>query len=336
MGSPSAVPHAARSAILTSALALLASCGGGGGGGSGGGLGSGGGAPVPPVPTAFLALSSANAQDVAAGATLTGLGASSASNLFLAAAGVPQPLYRTHILTRFIGQQVGRLTQQLQSRPAALIGAAAVTTPCVVSGSVSLDQGATSATETFNACSDMAGSSVDGTVVIDNMSLDPGVSFSGLAGLNLTFKQTGFADVNIMGSNVGVVETVNVAVDTVTLSGQEIFTTTGTVTERLGNFTLVASLDASGETDDVTFNYASTKIGGSVNVSTITPCVTDSARQFPGSGMLSLAGAGGSKIQVTINGDETLATPQVKIDLDADGDGTFETTLQKNWADLAV
>jgi hypothetical protein len=52
--------------------------------------------------------------------------------------------------------------------------------------------------------------------------------------------------------------------------------------------------------------------------------------------MLSLAGAGGSKIQVTINGDETLATPQVKVDLDADGDGVFETTLGKNWADLAV
>jgi len=334
MVSQSAVPHAARSAVLMTALAALASCGGSGGGG--GGPGGGGGAPVPPVPTAFLALNSANAQDVAAGATLTGLGASSASNLFQAALHMQQPLSRTHILTRFIRQQIGRLTQHLQSRPAVPIGAAAVTTPCMVSGSVSVDQGASSATETFSACSDTAGSSIDGTVVIDNMSLDPGVSFSGLAGLNLTFKQASFADVNIMGSNVSVVETVNVAIDTVTLSGEEIFTTTGTVTERLGNFTLVASFDASGETDDITLNYASTKIGGSVNVSTITPCVTDSSKQFPGTGTLSLTGASASKIQVTINGDETLATPQVKIDLDADGNGAFETTLERNWADLAV
>ena len=335
MISQTAVPHAARSAVLMTVLATLASCGGGGGGGPGGG----GGAPVPPVPpvpTAFLALSSANAQDVAAGATLTGLGASSAGNLFQAALRTQQPLSRTHVLTGFVRQQIGLLTQHLQSRPAAPIGAAAVTTPCMVSGSVSVDQGASSATETFSACSDTAGSSVDGTVVIDNMSLDPGVSFSGLAGLNLTFKQAGFADVNIMGSNVSVVETVNVAVDTVTLSGQEIFTTTGTVTERLGNFTLVASLDASGETDDITLNYASTKIAGSVNVSTLAPCVTDLTRVFPHAGVLSLAGAGGSQIQVTINGDETLATPQVKIDLDADGNGAFESTLDRNWADLSV
>jgi hypothetical protein len=53
-------------------------------------------------------------------------------------------------------------------------------------------------------------------------------------------------------------------------------------------------------------------------------------------GVLSLAGAGGSRIQVTINGDESLATSQVKIDLDANGDGTFEATLNKNWADLSA
>ena len=328
------VVHAARSAVLVTALAALASCGGGGGGG--GGPGGGGGAPVPPVPTAFLALNSANAQDVAAGATLTGLGASSAGNLFQAALRMQRPLSQTHVLTRFIRQQIGRLTQDLQSRPAAAIGAAVITAPCMVSGSVSVDQGATSATETFSACSDTAGSSVDGTVAIDNISLDPGVSFSGLAGLNLTFRQAGFADVNIIGSNVNVVETVNVAVDTVTLSGQEIFTTTVTVTERLGNFTLVASIDPSGETDDITLNYASTKIGGSVNVSTVTPCVTDLTRTFPRTGVLTLAGAAGSRVQVTINGDETLATPQLRIDLDADSNGTFETKLDKNWADLSV
>lgn len=324
----------ARLAALTAALATLASCGGGG---SGGGVpGGGGGAPVPPVPTAFLALNSANAQEVASGATLTGIGASSLSGLLQGALQTQPALPHTHLLTGFIRQQIGRLTQHLQSRPAAPIGAAAVTTPCMVSGSVSIDQGATSASETFSACSDTAGSSVDGMITIANMNLDPGVSFSGVAGLNLIFKETGAADVSVMGSDVDVVETVNVAVDTVTLSGQEIFTTTGAVTERLGNFTLVASIDATTETDDITLNYASTKIAGSVNVSTLTPCVTDLTRVFPRTGVLNLAGAGGSQIQVTINGDETLATPQVKIDLDADGNGTFETTLDKNWADLSV
>jgi hypothetical protein len=152
----------------------------------------------------------------------------------------------------------------------------------------------------------------------------------------LTFKQTGAPDVSVTGRNVNVVETVNVAIDTVTLSGQEIFTMTGTVTERLGNFTLVAAVDATTETDDITLNYANTKIGGSVNVSTATPCVTDLTKVFPHAGVLNLAGAGGSRIQVIVNGDETLATPQVRIELDADANGAFETTLDKNWADLAV
>jgi hypothetical protein len=328
------VCDSARRAALMAALATLASCGGGGGGG--GGPGGGGGAPVPPVPTAFLALNSANAQDVASGATLTGLGASSLSSMFQGALETQPALPRTHILTGFIRQQIARLTRHLQSRPAAPVGAAVVTTPCLVSGSVSIDQGATSASETFSACSDAPGFSVDGTITIADMNLDPGVSFSGVAGLNLTFKETGAADVSVMGGDVNVVETINVAVEMVTLSGQELFTTTGTVTERLGNFTLVATIDATTETDDITLNYANTKIAGSVNVSTLTPCVTDLTKMFPRTGVLTLAGAGSSQIQVTINGDETLATPQLKIDLDADGNGAFETTLDKNWADLSV
>jgi len=284
-----------------------------------------------------LTLNSTNAQDVAAGATLTGLGAASLSTQFQAASSTqPLPaLPRTHILTRFIKQQIDRLTRGLQSRPSFPLAGAA--TPCMVSGSVTFDQEASSITETFSACSDVAGSSIDGSISVASASLDPGVSFSGTAGLDLTFKQTGFADVNITGSDISVLETVNVAVNTVTLSGSQLFTSTGTVTERLGDFTLMAAIDASTETDTVTFNYASTKIGGSVDVATVTPCVTDLTKNFPNAGVLSLAGAGGSKIQVTVNGDELFTTStQVKIDIDADGDGTFESTLNKNWSDLSV
>lgn len=329
--------HTARSAALSIALAALASCGGGGGGDmpppvQGGGSGPG-------VPTALVVLSPANAQDVAAGATLEGLGASSLSTLLdgastLSASSAGPALPRTHVLTRFIKQQIDQLIRPLQTPPGIRV-ATAVTPPACISGTAAVaDNGPNSVTETFSACSPEAGVSLSGTITINNMIADPGVSFSASATINLVLKQTGFADVSFMASNITVLETINVDVGTFTLSGQEMFITTGTVTERLGNFTLMASFTGTTETDDVTFSYASTKIGGSVNVSTVTPCVTDSTKNFPSSGVLSLTGAGGSRIQITINGDETLVTPQLKIDLDASSDGTFETTLNKNWADL--
>jgi hypothetical protein len=329
----------AGSSMLLAAL-VLASCGGSSSGGTGGAMAGGGGGGNPVVPTALLALNASNAVNVASGATLTGLGASSLGNQFQNALATVPPLPRTHVLSDFIRQQIGRLTRNLQSLPQpSIINAAVTTSPCTVSGSVTFDQGGMSATETFSACSETTGSSVTGTITIDNMTLDPGVSFSGSAGLNLMFSQTGSPDVTLTGSNVGVLETVNVSVNTVTLTGAAIFAATATNTERLANYTLVAAIDPSSETDTATFNYASTLIGGSVDVSTVTPCVTDNtnSRNFPHTGVLSVSGAGGSKIQVTINGDETFTTSsQVTIGVDANGDGTFETTISKNWADLSV
>jgi len=297
------------------------------------------------VPTALVALSPANARDAAAGAMLEGLGASSLSALVDGASALSMSasapaLPRTHVLARFIKQRIDQLIGR-QAPPGARI-AAAVAPPACASGSATVtDNGPGSVIETFSACSPEADLSLSGTITISDMIVDPGVSFSASITIDLLLKQTRFPDMTFTASNVAVVETINVDVGTFTLSGktqsgQDIFITTGTATERLSNFTLMATFNGATETDDVTFNYASTRIGGSVNVSTVTPCVTDATRNFPNTGALSFAGAGGSRIQVTINGDETLATPQLKIELDADGDGAFETSLDRNWANLLV
>jgi len=329
--------RAASSVVLSAALA---SCGGGGGGGgsptppSGGG--GAGGIPVPPL----MALTAVNAQDVAGGATLAGLGTSSLGALLDAASAMSATaarpaLPRTHVLTRFIKQQIDQLARQLQTAPG--FRAAALNPPACGSGSATVVQnGPNSVTETFTACSPEANVSLDGTIALSDMNVDPGVSFSGLAAINLVLKQSGSADMTFAGSGIAVLETINVNVVTFTLSGPSVSITTGTVTQALRNFTLTATFDGATETDEVTFNYSSTAMTGSVNVSTVTACVTAQAMNFPNTGVLSLTGSGGSQIRVTINGDESLATPQVTIDLDANGDGIFETTLNKNWADLAV
>jgi len=312
-----------RSAAFLAAMSALASCGGGGGGGGGGGTA---------VPTTPIALTSTNAQDAAGGATLAGLGSASAGGLFEVALQSNRALPRTHVLAQIMKRQIGLLIAQP-------ISAAQTTTPCDNSGSTTVtDTGPNSVTIAFNACSDAAGESLSGTVSVANIVVNAGVNFSGTASLGLTLKQTGFPDFGISGTNMNVQETVNGGVDTVTMSGTELLATIGATAERLGNYNLVSVFDnnASTETDTVTFDYASTKIGGQVHVSTINSPVTDFASNFPHSGMLSLAGTGGSAIHVIVNSDESGASPQVTIQLDADGNGAIDTRLDKNWSDLDV
>jgi len=336
--------QAARSVALLAALAALASCGGGGGAGDMPPPVQGGGGGQAPAP--LVALSAANAEDAAGAGMLEGLGASSMSALLdgasaMSASAAAPALPRTHVVTGFIKRQIDQLIRQPRAG-AGVRAAASVAPPVCSTGSATVvDNGPDSVTETFNACSPDPGVSLSGTITISNMIVDPGVSFSGSVTINVLLKQTGFADVTFTASNVAVVETINVDVGMFTLSGQsqagqDIVIAAGTATERLSNFTFKASFSNNTETDEVTFNFASTKIGGSVNVSTGTPCVTDATRNFPSTGVLSFAGTGGSKVRVTINGDETLATPQLKIELDADGDGNFESSSDRNWADLVI
>ena len=82
-----------RAAISALLLAGLAACGGGGGSGGGGASGPSAGPPPPPspVPTTLLALTSTNAQDVASGATLTGLGSASLGSQFQNSSPVGSP-----------------------------------------------------------------------------------------------------------------------------------------------------------------------------------------------------------------------------------------------------
>jgi hypothetical protein len=308
-----------KSVLFGAVLVTLTSCGGGGGGGS----------SAPVVPTTPIQLTAANAVAAAGGATLAGLGAAGAGGFFelaLSPSQPPQP--NMHFLMRIIKQQIDLLVGQPQ---------AAQPLAGVVSCSNATQTGPTSATITFTNCSDGAGDTLNGTISIANIDVVPSTSFSGVAAVALTLKTVGLPDFSVSGSGINVSEQVAGSVDTITMTGSAISTVTGTVAERLASYNLSSIFDDAGNTeiDTVTFDYASTKIGGQVHVTTITPPVTSFASDFPESGLLSITGTQGA-IHVNINGDAGGAPPQVTIQLDADGDNAIDNTFNKNWLDLDV
>ena len=316
---------AARLLALAIATAAVASCGGGGGGG---------GAPAAPVPT--LALTTSNAQNVGGDALLASVQTPGKSDLFAPLSAGPAPVRKTLVLTRFLQDQLARVAPM----PAA--GLARVpddvqVQPCAVSGNITIVSGTSSATETFNACSDLAGESVSGVVTIGNIAGDAS-SISASVSVSLTFSVTGFPDQSFSGS-FGIAETgIGGSVVTTTISGANLTLHEGTNTEDLGFFSLSTTVDTSSSTTSVSvsFMYSSTEIGGTVAVTTLTPFQVAPGKTFPHTGALLITGVNRSAIKVTVNGDESAPAPQVTIQLDANGDGVFELTLNKNWADLTA
>jgi hypothetical protein len=286
-----------------------------------------------------LTITAANATSVAGEASLGGLGASAFGSVFEFAAVVGPVTPKTHILTNVVKQAIALIGGQIQSP--VLIGAAATSTnsACLVGGSttVTADPVALTASITFNNCSDAVGESLNGTFSAASIQLVLNTSFSATAAINIAFKQTGVPDLALQGSNISVNELVSAGpTDTVTMSGQVINVTSGPVSEQLGTYNLQGAFTGTTETDTITLTYASTSLGGLVNVSTGAPCVTSLTSFFPHSGVLNITGANNTKLQVTINGDETLGGvgTQVSVGVDADGNGSFETTQNKNWQDL--
>jgi hypothetical protein len=113
-----------------------------------------------------------------------------------------------------------------------------------------------------------------------------------------------------------------------TISGVSHTTTMRNYTQSIAinGSTVTGSLQAAVETN-------SSRIGATAvqyTISTPTPVTWNSATRAATGGVIKVVGASNSQLLLTINGDGT-ATIQV----DANGDGTFETTITTNTAELA-
>jgi len=220
------------------------------------------------------------------------------------------------------------------------MGAAAQTIPCAVSGNFTADISAdrTSGTFTFNACSDVAGETISGSASATGVSVAPdGSSFSGNFSIDITFTETGFAPTRIVGTfSIG--ETCNTSTHDCTsnFTGTSLGAQQGSETWFITNFTIAEALVSSTQNLTVTFNYivSSTALNGSVIVVTSTPFQGLRSARHPSTGVAVAAGKNNSKLRVTVLGSDPTAPGQVQIEVDADGNGVYESTTLYSWSTL--
>jgi len=321
----------ARLLIASAAIAALASCGGGGGGGG------------PSVPTAPLSLNASNALSVAGEATFAGLGVVPSLGSTLAvpfSANVQSTVQpKARFLSRFMSQEFARVSQYLQSPSGVLAGLTEVV-QCDT-GNITLSDNRTivsdpitSGSETFNACAFTDTGitfTTNGSITFSNIT-----ATSATVSFNLTFTISDpTASISFTQSgNLTITETTSGTETMTTLLGTEISTTFGSFLERLSNFSFQSTFDSATNViiDTVSFTYASTVIGGSITVTTPTPFQTDlDLESFPHAGVMQIVGASGSTVRVTVQGNEFASSPQIQIQVDADGNGIFELTLGADW-----
>jgi len=311
------------SLLALASAAMLAACGGGGGD-------SGGSSSTQ------LAITSDNATAVAqaglAGLNASGVAGTADSGLFGSAA----PLAAVDVQVRRAQALAARSLGRSQI-------AASQTVPCTISGSmtVSLDD------KNGNGAFDVVGESF--SIATSNCVEEVGDLFNG--SITLTLNQISSPTSMVLGLSFNNFSSAN----TVTSSAASI---NGSLTATRSSATLVSvrsdvltvglttagtphtySVTGMVATADYTSTrllqtlsgtYSSSDFGGkSVKVSTPVAVQTLVADDYPSSGTVLVEGSTGSAVKL-----EAVSATQVRQSLDANGDGTFESTVVKLWSEL--
>jgi len=312
-------------------FAFVWGCGGGGGGG-------GGPAGLTPPPSTPVGVTATNATQVSATALKPAVGGGGALGTVagLETTAAPQARAMTRALLA-----VARDSKTQLSAWQSVVGAAAQTTQCAVSGSVTADISAdgTSGTITFNACSDVAGETINGSVSATGITAAPdGSHFSGNFSNDVTFTVTGFAPLHLVGSFSLNETCTNFSTGDCTdnFTGTSLGAQQGSETFFTTNFTITETFVSSTQITTTTASYtvSSTALNGSVAVTTSTPFQKLASDRHPRAGVLIATGSNNSKAKVTVLGSDPTAPGQVQIEVDADGNGTYEGSTLYPWSTL--
>ena len=330
----------ARSLIAVATLALSA-CGGGG-------SGSDGSNATPPPASGVLSLTTSNytvatqealsSADYVTRSTEMLTGAQVASDRIVLDAVLAQ-LQRTggwfsrapRLATGVTTVQVepcsggGNITITLNDvngndEPDAGDSARAVATNCIEVG-VTINGALNIAITAATGTSSSSVFSIAATVTLENFrATSPAISASGNGQISVAMSSTG----------------VNRNSFTLSVTSLTIASTVGSTssTRSLSNFTIniVTTPSGSGSSSSGSINgtLSSTGLGSnSITMATPSPFIKLSTAAYPSSGQMIITGAANSRVRVT-----ALSSTTVQMELDADGNGSYETSTNMLWSQL--
>lgn len=331
-----------KKALLSWAmLALLSACGGGGG--------DDGGSPVLPVVATPLAITASNYQAVAQQTVTATTYLMDSTSLATGAEMAP----RGRVLIGFARLQVDRLGAIFAARPAVATGVTTTeTVGCSGGGSITatindlngnqaIDSG-DSATMVAANCVEL-GATINGTIAIEfrtvtgdlngpNYSATVVMSLSNLRASTGAGSATGNGSISMAitgsGPDAG---TLDMTIGSLTMTGQ-IAGVNETLTLQDWRIVSTVSPTAGGVSTSSTVSgtlISASLTSQSITVATVTPFVQSDSDFYPSSGQFIANGASASKLRVT-----ALNSTTVRIELDADGDNVYETSVNRLWSEL--
>jgi hypothetical protein len=320
--------------VITGALLLgLNACGGGDDG-------NGGSSPVGTAPTTPIALNSNNAEQVSGLAFESADGLITTGGLLPLAAQTHKAKKDKASLHKINELVMGKLNYH--EAGGKVVTGVTQTQSCSGGGDVTItgDENSGTASMSFNQCAEgdlvingsisLSGVTQTGTAPNETVSMT--ISYNNLSVTQggETGKINGAYTATISTSDTGTESTLSGTLLSVTEGGQIHDLSNFRFTETRVNATLLATTTAD-------YTLSSTLINGSVNVNvtTQTPFETDFSASYPHSGMLLIQGAD-SSIRVTVLGDENSLPldQQIQLEIDANGDGAYETTVTTSWEAL--
>ncbi|QPF74335.1 hypothetical protein G8A07_16325 [Roseateles sp. DAIF2] len=321
--------QALRLPIGALCLGLLGACGGGGG------SSADSGAPIVPAPVNGLGINAGNYQQVAQAAV--------SSSAYLLSTG-------DLALSDTPGAGLGRLAESPLAK-AQLARPAAVnnrTLPCTLGGSLLLsaddknnngkfDTGDSVSTEARGCREDdmtiqgklaFSAKSLSGDFGSNNYSATLQLSLGDFAVTEAGDTVTGNGSLEMQVAVASGAVELTLAVDSFTVSGSD-----GglSFSHTVRDARLTLRIPSSGsQTSSMSATLSGNRLENkSVRVDTQEAFVTAANADFPSSGRMLVSGANGSKVRISAQN-----TNQALVELDADGDGTFETRSTKAWAEL--